>query len=133
MWCCGAKGFRTSDPEPEVVPEGHVRVYVGKDEDIMCKFEMEANYLNHPLFESLLRLSKEEFGYSYEGALRIACEIDLFQYVVHLLDTSKPSAHYMELADLMSKFSGTKTGHHQKASNKVCSVTTFGQLLAEHS
>ncbi|GLU00169.1 hypothetical protein SLE2022_175550 [Rubroshorea leprosula] len=100
IWCCGAKSFPSS--EVEDVPEGHVRVYVGKD--IKCKFEMEANFLNHPLFESLLRLSEEEFGYSYDGALRIACEIDLFQYLVHLLKTSNPSVHYMDLSDLISKF-----------------------------
>ncbi|KAF8022421.1 hypothetical protein BT93_F0064 [Corymbia citriodora subsp. variegata] len=76
MWCCGAKSFASVDAEEAVVPEGRVPVYVGKDAP--CKFEMEANYLNHPLFENLLRLSEEEFGYSYDGALRIACEIDLF-------------------------------------------------------
>ncbi|KAL3734500.1 auxin-induced protein 6B [Eucalyptus grandis] len=102
MWCCGAKSFASVDAEEAAVPEGHVRVYVGKDAP--CKFEMEANYLNHPLFENLLRLSEEEFGYSYDGALRIACEVDLFQYLVHLLKTSNPTAHYMELPDLISKF-----------------------------
>lgn len=128
MWCCGAKGFRSS---PGELPEGHVRVCVGKDDDILCEFEMEANYLNHPLFESLLRLSEEEFGFSYRGALRIACEIDLFRYVVHQLETSNPSAHYMELSDLVSKFSGSKAASRE-SSAEVCSVTAFGQLLAEH-
>lgn len=65
LWCCGAKSF-PSDSEAE---EGHVRVFVGKD--MQFKFEMEANYLN--LFENLLKLSEEEFGFSYDGALRIAC------------------------------------------------------------
>ncbi|KAK3425162.1 hypothetical protein EUGRSUZ_F01960 [Eucalyptus grandis] len=88
MWCCGAKSFASVDAEEAAVPEGHVRVYVGKDAP--CKFEMEANYLNHPLFENLLRLSEEEFGYSYDGALRIACEVDLFQYLVHLLRPATP-------------------------------------------
>lgn len=103
---CGAKSFPS---DPDAVPEGHVRVNVGKD--IVCKFEMEANYLNHPLFENLLRLSEEEFGYSYDGALRIACEIDLFQYLLHLLKTSNPSAHYMELPDLVSKFYSATARH----------------------
>ncbi|KAK6245963.1 hypothetical protein QUC31_000745 [Theobroma cacao] len=99
LFCCGAKRLATDQAD---VPEGHVRVYVGKD--IQCKFELEANFLNHPLFESLLRLSEQEFGYSYDGALRLACETDLFLYLVHLLKTSNPSAHYMDLADLISKF-----------------------------
>lgn len=96
LWCCGAKSF-PSDSEAE---EGHVRVFVGKD--MQFKFEMEANYLN--LFENLLKLSEEEFGFSYDGALRIACEIDVFQYLLLLLKTGNPSAHYMQLPDLISKF-----------------------------
>ncbi|KAK9928566.1 hypothetical protein M0R45_025696 [Rubus argutus] len=107
---CGAKGFPSisDSDDSRVVPlpqAGHVRVYVGRDVDTMCKFEMEANYLNHPLFQSLLQLSAEqEFGYSYDGALRIACDIHLFQYLLRLLETANPSAHYMELSDLISKF-----------------------------
>ncbi|XP_062028670.1 protein SMALL AUXIN UP-REGULATED RNA 12-like [Rosa rugosa] len=110
---CGAKGFPSisDSDDSRVVPvpqAGHVRVYVGRDINMMCKFEIEANYLNHPLFRSLLQLSAEqEFGYSYDGALRIACDIDLFHYILHLLDTSNPSAHYMELSDLISKFYST--------------------------
>ncbi|KAK9112250.1 hypothetical protein Scep_019769 [Stephania cephalantha] len=100
--CCGTKGFQ-SQPD---LPEGHIRVYVGKDAP--CKFDLEANYLNHPLFENLLELSEEEFGHSYSGALRIACEIDLFQYLLELLRSRNPLAHYMELPDLISKFNDSK-------------------------
>ncbi|KAF9601721.1 hypothetical protein IFM89_022708 [Coptis chinensis] len=97
IMCCGMKSFPSAD-----LPEGRVRVYVGKD--VPCKFELEANYLNHPLFENLLELSVDEFGYSYNGALRIACDIDLFQYLLELLNSRNPSAHYMELQDLITKF-----------------------------
>ncbi|KAK3169169.1 hypothetical protein Dsin_000073 [Dipteronia sinensis] len=90
LWSCGAKSFPS---------EGHVLVYVGKD--MQFKFEMEANYLNHPLFDNF---SEEELGFSYDGALRLACEIDLFHYLLHLLNTSNPSAHYMDLSDLISNF-----------------------------
>ncbi|OVA09299.1 Auxin-induced protein [Macleaya cordata] len=96
--CCGLKSSSRSDR----LPEGHVRVYVGKE--VPCKFEVEANYLNHPLFENLLQLSVEEFGYSYNGALRIACDIDLFKFLLDLLKSRNPCAHYMELQDLISKF-----------------------------
>ncbi|CAK7345932.1 unnamed protein product [Dovyalis caffra] len=118
LWCCGAKGFPSSaeddqDHEAAQPPaaEGHIRVYVGKD-NIQCKFEMEAHFLNHPLFEDLLRLSEQEHGYSYDGALRIACEIHLFQYLLHLLKTGNPTAHYMQLPDLISNFHST-TAHHK--------------------
>ncbi|OVA16095.1 Auxin-induced protein [Macleaya cordata] len=99
IFCCGLKNSSRSNR----LPEGHVRVYVGKDE-IPCKLEVDANYLNHPLFENLLQLSVEEFGYSYNGALRVACEIDLFKFLLDLLKSRNPCAHYMELRDLISKF-----------------------------
>ncbi|XP_065847206.1 auxin-responsive protein SAUR71-like [Euphorbia lathyris] len=115
MWCCGAKGFesqsqsqsemmrrRSEDEEEDEIREGYIRVYVGKEFE--WKLEMEANFLNHPLFEDLLRLSEEEFGFSYDGALRIACDVHLFEYLLHLLKTSNPSAHYMQLSDLISNF-----------------------------
>lgn len=122
MWFCGAKSF----PSDLETPEGHIRVYVGEDDDTLCKFEMEANYLNHPLVESLLRLSADEFGFSYGGALRICCNIDLFQYLLNLLETRNPSAHYMELSDLISNFYGGSRDRCRSGS-----ITTFGQLLTE--
>ncbi|OVA11537.1 Auxin-induced protein [Macleaya cordata] len=100
LLCCGLK--KSSRSSSDCVPKGHVRVYVGKE--VPCKFEIEANYLNHPLFQNLLQLSVEEFGYSYNGALRIACDIHLFKFLLDLLKSRNPCAHYMELQDLISKF-----------------------------
>lgn len=108
---CGAKSF----PITSELPEGHIWVCVGTDEKAQ-RFELDANYLNHPLFEELLRLSVPEFGYSYEGALRIASETDLFLHLLDLLTSSNPSVHYMELRDLKDRFyaSAGSGGHHQK-------------------
>ncbi|KAK9109624.1 hypothetical protein Sjap_017684 [Stephania japonica] len=94
MCCCGSKSSQA----------GRIRVYVGQCSNVLSKFELEAYYLNHPLFEALLKLSGEELGYSYEGPLRISCEIDLFKYLLDLLEKRNPLAHYMELQDLISKF-----------------------------
>ncbi|XP_019095426.1 PREDICTED: auxin-responsive protein SAUR15-like [Camelina sativa] len=86
LWC-GAKNYVS--PRTSALPEeGRVRVYVGKDKESQCKLEVEANLLNHPMFEDLLRLSEEEFGHSYEGALRIACEIDVFIKLINLHKTT---------------------------------------------
>ncbi|OWM85962.1 hypothetical protein CDL15_Pgr012212 [Punica granatum] len=91
---CGAKSF-----DEKEVPVGSVRVYVGKDDRDLYKFELENNFLNHPRFENgRVRV------YSYEGALRIAYEVDLFQYLVHLLKSSNLGAHYMELPQLVEEF-----------------------------
>ncbi|WCJ44808.1 SAUR-like auxin-responsive protein family [Euphorbia peplus] len=122
MWCCGAKGFQsepeiTMGEEDEEVREGYIRVYVGKEFE--WKLEMEANFLNHPLFEDLLRISEEEFGFSYDGALRIACDIHLFEYLVHLLKTSNPCAHYMQLSDLISNFHSK----HSPSSSSLSSLS----------
>ncbi|ERN11472.1 hypothetical protein AMTRI_Chr03g138050 [Amborella trichopoda] len=96
LWCCRRKSF------PIDIPKGYINVCVGKQ--VPFKFVLEANYLNHPLVENLLDLSVEEYGYSYDGALRIDCEVEVFVYLIELLKTRNPSAHYMELSDLLSKF-----------------------------
>ncbi|EXB56232.1 hypothetical protein L484_024769 [Morus notabilis] len=101
---CGAKGFDRTEYESENDDDGYVGVYVGRNNMEMCKLKMEANFLNHPLFEDLLQLSEEEFGYSYEGALRIACDLHLFQHLLHLLRSGSPSVHYLQLPDLISNF-----------------------------
>ncbi|KAI3418074.1 uncharacterized protein J3R85_013928 [Psidium guajava] len=80
LWCCGAT---TSD-----APEGRVPVRVGGHGDLLRKFEVEVSHLNHPLFQDLLRCSEEEFGFSYDGALRIACEVGVFRYLLRLLNAS---------------------------------------------
>ncbi|OVA10380.1 Auxin-induced protein [Macleaya cordata] len=104
---CGLKSSSSSSSRSlDRLPKGHMRVYVGKDE-VPCKFDIETHYLNHPLFKNLLLQlshSVEEFGYSYNGALRIACDIDLFKFLLDLLESRNPCAHYMELQDLISKF-----------------------------
>ncbi|XP_010478995.1 PREDICTED: auxin-responsive protein SAUR71 [Camelina sativa] len=92
LLCCGAKSFSQRETLPE---EGRVRVYVGNDRDTQCKLEMDADLLTHPLFENLLRLSEEEFGHSYDGALRIACEIQVFMNLIHYLKSTSHSPHYM--------------------------------------
>ncbi|CAF2041119.1 hypothetical protein BRARA_I01732 [Brassica rapa] len=87
LLCGGSKNFASS--RTSALPEeGKVRVYVGKDKESQCKLEVEANLLNHPMFEDLLRLSEEEYGHSYEGALRIACDIDVFINLINLLKTT---------------------------------------------
>ncbi|KAL8126925.1 hypothetical protein AgCh_014011 [Apium graveolens] len=103
VWC-GKSSVSHGSSKSESVREGHIRVVVGKVETEVVFLEMEANYLNHPLLEKLLSLTGEEYGYSYQGALRIACDIHLFRYLLQLLSTGNPCAHYMDLPDLISHF-----------------------------
>ncbi|XP_042400529.1 auxin-responsive protein SAUR40-like [Zingiber officinale] len=107
---CGGGGAVRNFPEAEtaagLLPEGHIWVVVGTEGAAARRMEVEANYLNHRLMEDLLRLSVPEFGYSYGGALRVACDADFFLYLLDLLRSSDPAVHYMDLSDLMATFAG---------------------------
>ncbi|XP_058730121.1 auxin-induced protein X10A-like [Vicia villosa] len=51
------------------VPKGYLAVYVG---DKMRKFTIPVSYLNQPLFQELLNVAEEEFGYDHPmGGLTI--------------------------------------------------------------
>ncbi|XP_048130575.1 auxin-induced protein 15A [Rhodamnia argentea] len=78
--CCGA-----TTPD---APKGRVPIRVGRHGDLLCKFDVEASHLSHPLFQDLLRSSEEEFGFSYDGALRIPCEVGVFRCLLRLLNAS---------------------------------------------
>lgn len=105
-------GFASSSSELEeeaVAREGHIRVVVvgntHVEDEEKALFELEAHYLKHPLIEKLLKMTGEEYGYSYKGALRIACDVHLFRYLLQLLTTGNPAVHYLDLPLLISKFS----------------------------
>ncbi|KAA3482288.1 auxin-induced protein 15A-like [Gossypium australe] len=58
------------------VPKGYFAVYVG---ECQKRFVIPVSYLNNPLFQELLSLSEEEFGYDHPtGGLRILCGEDIF-------------------------------------------------------
>ena len=66
------------------VPKGHFAVYVGENQK---RFVIPVSYLNQPLFQDLLGLSEEEFGYSHPtGGLRIPCDEELFLDVTSRLN-----------------------------------------------
>ncbi|XWS55031.1 hypothetical protein CRYUN_Cryun10bG0140000 [Craigia yunnanensis] len=44
------------------VPKGYFAVYVGENQK---RFVIPVSYLNNPLFQDLLSLSEEEFGYDH--------------------------------------------------------------------
>lgn len=112
---CGKRSFgsRSESATSDSVRRGCIRVVVG---DVECKkaveFDVEANYLNHPLLEKLLSVTGEEYGYSYRGALRIYCDVNLFRYIIKLLNAGNPIAHYLDLHDLVAKFSNNAAAHN---------------------
>ena len=66
------------------VPKGYFAVYVGENQK---RFLIPVSFLNQPLFQDLLGLSEEEFGYSHPtGGLRIPCDEELFLDVTSRLN-----------------------------------------------
>ena len=59
-----------------VAPEGCLMVCVGTNRE---KFMIKMEYVNHPLFKTLLDEAELEYGYAIDGPLVLPCEIDIFQ------------------------------------------------------
>ncbi|ONK81862.1 uncharacterized protein A4U43_C01F33630 [Asparagus officinalis] len=111
---CGPKSFSTADDNN--LEHGHIWVRVGVEEP--QRFRLDAHFLSHPLFGDLLQLSVEEFGYSYGGALRIACETELFLHLLRLLRSSSASVHYMKLQNLRESFYARKLSSWSTIENR---------------
>ncbi|KAL4281716.1 hypothetical protein GQ457_03G002230 [Hibiscus cannabinus] len=65
------------------VPKGYFAVYVGENQK---RFVIPVSFLSQPLFQDLLGMSEEEFGYSPTGSLRIPCSEDIFVDVTSRLN-----------------------------------------------
>ncbi|KAG8069737.1 hypothetical protein GUJ93_ZPchr0006g46023 [Zizania palustris] len=65
-----------------VVPKGFFAVFVGEE---MRRFVIPTEYLGHWAFEKLLSKAEEEFGFQHEGALRIPCDVEVFEGILRLV------------------------------------------------
>ncbi|XP_010530798.1 PREDICTED: auxin-induced protein 15A [Tarenaya hassleriana] len=71
------------------VPKGHVGVYVGEKYGEKKRFMVPISYLNHPLFQDLLNLAEEEYGFDHPmGGLTIPCSEDHFTGIASALSGS---------------------------------------------
>ncbi|XP_057859127.1 auxin-responsive protein SAUR71-like [Cryptomeria japonica] len=77
------------------VPKGYLPVYVGKD--VSVRYVIEAKVVNHPLFAQLLQTSVEEFGYEQTGALRIPCDIVLFETILNQIKNTRVTSGLIKL------------------------------------
>jgi SAUR family protein len=64
------------------VPKGFFAVSVGQE---MKRFVIPTEYLGHWAFEQLLREAEEEFGFQHEGALRIPCDVEVFEGILRMV------------------------------------------------
>ncbi|CAI9275678.1 unnamed protein product [Lactuca saligna] len=71
-----------STPAAIDVPKGCITVYVG--EGTNKRFIIPITYLEHPSFQTLLKLSEEEFGYDHPmGGLTLPCKEETFIELTH--------------------------------------------------
>ena len=69
------------------VLKGHFVVYIGKN--FKNRQVIPISYLNHPLFQQLLGLVEEEFGYVHPmGGLTIPCSEEYFAALIFLIRSS---------------------------------------------
>ncbi|KAK8625130.1 hypothetical protein V6N13_090008 [Hibiscus sabdariffa] len=67
------------------VPKGFFAVYVGEYEK--KRYVVPVSILNQPLFQDLLSIAEEEFGFNHPmGALTIPCPEDVFIHITSRLD-----------------------------------------------
>ncbi|KAL8229463.1 hypothetical protein R6Q57_014363 [Mikania cordata] len=84
------------------VPAGHVAICVGAN----CRrFIVRVTYLNHPIFQKILKEAEEEYGFTNFGPLMIPCEESEFEGIIRFLtqlefENRKKSSRYAKLEDL---------------------------------
>lgn len=69
------------DPKPVQVPKGHLAVYVGERDGEIQRVLVPVLFLNHPLFEKLLKEAEEVYGFNHPGQITIPCPISEFEHV----------------------------------------------------
>lgn len=76
-------GCQSPEP-PHDIPKGYMAVYVGPE---LRRFVIPTSYLSDPVFKVLLEKVEEEFGFDHSGALTIPCEIEIFKYLLKVMET----------------------------------------------
>lgn len=76
------------------LPKGSLAVCVGRE---MKRYVVPTEYLSHRAFGMLLREAEEEFGFQHEGALRIPCEVEVFERILKVVEDKKEVFFMQEL------------------------------------
>ncbi|GJZ64611.1 auxin-responsive protein SAUR36-like protein [Tanacetum coccineum] len=74
-------GDHRKEVEKNVVPKGHLAVYVGEKEDDARRVLVPVIYFNHPLFGDLLREAEKVYGFNHDGGIHVPCRISEFHNV----------------------------------------------------
>ncbi|CAN1785230.1 Indole-3-acetic acid-induced protein ARG7 [Linum perenne] len=80
----GSGSSRSSSSRFQDVPKGFLAVYVGESQK--KRFVVPLSYLSQPLFQDLLSMAEEEFGFDHPmGGLTIPCSEEIFASVTSSL------------------------------------------------
>ncbi|KAL9998374.1 putative small auxin-up RNA [Helianthus debilis subsp. tardiflorus] len=77
----GSSYVRLGEEIKNLVPKGHLAVYVGEKEDSAYRVLVPVVYFNHPLFGDLLREAEKAYGFNYDGGIHVPCRISEFENV----------------------------------------------------
>lgn len=69
--------------------KGEVAIMVGREGEERRRVVVPVDYLNHPLFTSLLKVAEEEYEFRHDGAVTIPCGFAEFSYVKGLIDNMR--------------------------------------------
>ncbi|KAL6182662.1 hypothetical protein ACLB2K_044077 [Fragaria x ananassa] len=68
----------------KVAPVGCFTVYVGPEKQ---RFVVRMEFVNHPLFKTLLEDAALEYGYKSDGPILLPCDVDLFCNVLAQMES----------------------------------------------
>lgn len=87
---------RADQGTPSLADKGHFIVYTVDER----RFAFPVTYLNNPLIIRLFEMSKEEFGLTCDGPIRLPCDAVFMEYVISLI--KRNATKDIETALLMS-------------------------------
>lgn len=67
--------------EKVCVPRGHLAVYIGEEEDDVCRVLVPVIYFNHPFFGELLKEAEKVYGHDHCGGIHVPCRLSEFEDV----------------------------------------------------
>ncbi|CAO2814923.1 unnamed protein product [Amaranthus hypochondriacus] len=82
-----SKKMRSNNSSSADVPKGHIVVYIG--ETCKTRHIIPISYLNHPLFQHILHLVEQEYGFQHPmGGLTIPCSQEYFASLTSIICSS---------------------------------------------
>ncbi|XP_058078604.1 auxin-responsive protein SAUR41-like [Magnolia sinica] len=84
-----------------VIPSGNLAVYIGAEQ---CRFVIPTQFLNLPIFVSLLKKVEEEFRFQTCSSLLLPCEVGFFKGVLKILEKGEQRFYGVELEEVFKTF-----------------------------